>query len=539
MTKQFDLIIRDARIIDGSGNPCFKSDIGIAKGKIALISRNIVADSAETEIRADRQIVCPGFIDTHTHDDLYLLAKPMCDDKILQGVTTVVVGNCGLSIAPISEEHEAEIKMFFNAAGGKHLKKDDLHIRSFDDYLKKLEDSGPGINVMSLVGHTTIRVAVMGMENRTPTEDELEKMKTLVAESMKSGACGISTGLIQSPGNFADAGEIAELAKVVARFNGIYATHLRSEGNDIFPALEEALKIGEMANLPVHVSHHKVVGKHNWGLSAGTLDAFEKAREKFMDVTCDQYPYRAGSTFLCAALPPSALAEGEKLFTELLKDPTYRASLVETFETRSEKGWENLVKGAGFDGTVISIAPQHESYIGKSIGEIAKAENRNPYDVLFDILMVEKLDAFAIYFIVGEDDIVRIMQTPLSMIGSDGIPGFGVERVHPRQSGTFPRILGRYVREKKAITLEEAIRKMTSFPAQTFGLRQKGLLKERFDADLVIFDPDTILDTATYDDPNRVPEGISHVIVNGRIAVEKGYVTGATSGTVLKYGINT
>ncbi len=538
MTEKYDLLVKGARVIDGTGNPHFKADIGISDGKIASIKTRISSDAAIKVISAENLTVCPGFIDTHTHDDLYLLARPNCDDKIRQGVTTVVAGNCGLSIAPISDEHQDKIKMFFSIAGTKYLKEDDLNISSFDDYLKKLETADLGINAISLVGHTTVRIAVMGLDNHKPSEAEMTRMKELVADSMKSGAFGLSSGLIYAPGNFAEIDELSELAKVAAQYNGIYTTHLRSEGDAIFPAMTEAFEIGKNADIPVHISHHKVTGKHNWGGGVETLRMINEARDKGAIVTCDQYPYQAGSTMLAAALPPSALAEGEKLFSELLKDPTYRKDLIETIETKSEKGWENFITGAGFKGIVISIAPQHAAYVGKSIAEIAETENRNPYDVFFDLLMIEQHSIVVILFMIGEEDIMRIMKSPATMIGSDGIPGFGVEKVHPRQTGTFPRVLGRYVREKGTISLQEAIRKMTSFPAQTFGLSRKGLLKVGFDADLVIFDSETILDLSTYDDPNQAPQGIKHVLVNGGIAVDHGRVTGVASGTVLRRGIN-
>ena len=484
-------------------------------------------------------MVCPGFIDTHTHDDLYVLAKPGGDDKVQQGVTTVIAGNCGMSIAPMSKTHEAEMKMFFDIAGGKYLPLGDLNVYSFDDYLTRLENSKPGINIISLEGHISVRIAVMGLEHRDPTKKEMVEMKNPVIEAMESGACGFSTGLIYSPGNIAGIREIADLAEIASRYGGIYTTHMRSEGDAIFPAMEEAFEVGKRAKLPVHISHHKVTGKNNWGKSVKTLQVINEARKAGLAVTCDQYPYLAGSTMLGAALPPSALGQGARLFNELLKDPDYMAKLIDTIETKTEQGWENLIKGCGFGGIVISIAPQHEKYVGKSIADIAEMEGKDPYEVFFDLLMVERHGVVAIFFMMAEEDVERIIKAPVTMIGSDGIPGFGVEKVHPRQTSTFPRVLGRYVREKGTMSLEGAIRKMTSFPAQTFGLSRKGLLKVGYDADLVVFNPDTIIDVGTYDDPNRVPEGINMVLVNGDIAVKQGQLTGSESGTVLRRGINT
>ncbi|MCP4754925.1 MAG: amidohydrolase family protein, partial [Proteobacteria bacterium] len=261
-----------------------------------------------------------------------------------------------------------------------------------------------------------------------------------------------------------------------------------------------------------------------------------EARNGGLTVTCDQYPYQAASTFLHAALPPGILAHGDRVFTEILRDPNARTELIRQIENSSEKGWENLIRGAGFEGIYIATAGKHEHYVGRSVADIAETEDKNPYDVVFDLLAEEERGVVAIFFMINEDDIVEVMRSPLTMIGSDGIPGFGVEKTHPRQTGTFPRILGRYVREKGILDLEEAVRKMTSLPAQTFGLKRKGLLKEGFDADLVVFDPETVLDRATYEDPNQAPVGIDTVLVNGRMAVEKGKVAGADSGKVLRRG---
>jgi len=538
MTERYDLLIRGAKIVDGTGNPYYWADVAIANGRIARIQRNMAVDEALAIIEAEGLVLCPGFIDVHTHDELYLLAKPSCDDKILQGVTTVILGNCGQSTAPIADAHETEAGFYLEISGGRYLKSDDLKIRSFADFLRKLEQVQPGLNVASLVGHGAIRIAVMGFEDRPPSPRELEEMKALMTEAMESGACGLSSGLIYTPGRYADVEEIAALARIAGRYHGIYATHLRNEGDMIIPALAEAFEIGRLADLPVHISHHKLAGRHNWGRSIETLEAIETARAGGLTVTCDQYPYQAGSTYLIAALPPSALSMGDRLFSELLKNPRYRSDLVEIMETKSERGWENLVRGAGFDGIVISVTPKFPQYIGRSIGEIAATENRNPYDLIFDLLMSARQNLVVILFMMGEEDIERILRSPLTMIGSDGIPGFGVENVHPRQLGTFPRILGRYVREKRTLTLEEAIRKMTSFSAQTFGLKTKGILREGFDADMVLFDPAMIIDLATYENPNQPPAGISRVFVNGVKAVENGRLTGARSGQILRRGIH-
>jgi N-acyl-D-amino-acid deacylase len=508
--------------------------VGISGGKIALIRRWIDVRCARRVISAKGLVVCPGFFDTHTHDDLYLLFNPRCDEKVLQGVTTVVIGNCGFSVGPICRDRRDLMAGFLRLMGGQYVNEEDLRIESFGDYLGKLQAAEPGINIIPLVGHSTVRLNVMGSEDRAPTEEELRRMRAMVARAMEEGAWGLSTGLIYAPGNYARTEEIVELAREVARFQGIYASHIRNEGSRQLDAIAEAIRIGEEAGVRVHIAHHKIAGRSNWGMSRRTLAMMRNARAKGLEVTCDQYPYRAGSTFLAALLPPAVLAGGDEVFSHKLKDPGFRREVVSMMESDEEEGWENLVKGGGFDGIFISVSQSHPDYVGRSIAEIAEAEGKDPYDVLLDLIAEERRGIIAILFMMDEGDIRRIMRGPFVMVGSDGIPSFGVNKVHPRFAGTFPRVLGRYVRQRKVLTLEEAVRKMTSLPAQTFGVRGKGLLKEGFDADIVVFDPETVIDGATYHEPHLAPEGIPYVLVNGQLAVERGEVVGAASGRVLR-----
>jgi len=538
MAEPFDLVIRNARIVDGTGNPYYLAHIAVSQGRIVKIDRHVDPGGARKVIDADGMVACPGFFDTHSHDDAYLIAKPNCDDKVLQGVTTEVIGNCGYSLAPLSEEHHADLRNIARIIGGDHMPENVWRIRSFADYLAELERVKPGINVVPLVGHAAIRIAVMGMEQRDPTAAELGEMKSLTAKAMEEGAFGLSAGLIYVPANYAKTEEIIELVRIVGQYHGLYTTHLRSEGDDVMEAIEEALSIGQAGQVRVVISHHKVMGRGNWGRSVETLQKFEEARAGGQEVVCDQYPYTAGSTYLAALLPPSIQAGGYEAYCEKLKDPNLRRVVVNQIEDDDRDQWENMIKAAGFEGVVITEIREHREYIGKSIAEIAKFEGKDPYDVFFDLLIEEGEGVGVILHYMDEQDVQRILKSPLAMVGTDGFPDFGESKVHPRQTGTFPKILGRYVREQGLIRLEEAIRKMTSLPAQTFRIKKKGLLKEGLDADIVIFDPDTVLDRATFDDPRQKPEGIVWVLINGEVAVEEGLVTGATSGKVLRWNKN-
>lgn len=534
MAEEFDLLISGARIVDGTGNPYFKGDIGISRDKIRRVSRALDRSEAKRVIDAEGLVASPGFFDAHSHDDVYLLLNPQCDEKILQGVTTNVIGNCGLSIAPITQDRKMVFRNVFGSLGGGQVPEDIWGINSFDDYLTILEKSRPGINIVPLVGHGTVRIDVMGMENRAPKENELDEMRRLVSETMEAGAFGLSTALILAPASYAQTEEVVELAKVAGRHHGLFAVHLRSESGQQLEAIKEALTIGTKAGVPIQISHHKAAGKTNWGQSVETLRMLEEARAAGFEVSCDQYPYSAGSLFLAAALPPSIQAGGPDVYAEKLKDPNLRKEVINQIERDGDGQWENLIKHCGFEGIVIASSRGHSNYDGKSLAEIAEMENRGPYEVFFDLIVEEKASTTVILWMMDEDDVKRIMKHPLTMIGTDGLPGFGMNKFHPRMTGTFPRVLARYVREQGILGLEEAIRKMTSFPAQTFGIKSKGLLKEGFDADVVVFNPETVLDRATFENPNQTPQGIPWVLVNGQVAVENGQVAGGNSGRVLR-----
>ncbi len=538
MAEKYDFIISGGRIIDGTGNPYFCADIGIRGNTIAAISRTPLTIANGSVLDATGMIVSPGFIDSHSHDDAYILIDPQCSQKVLQGVTTEVIGNCGFSLAPLSDAYGNEFKVASALMGGNKLGDDFWCLRSFAQYLERLEAAKLGINVVPFVGHGTIRIAVIGYENRAPAESEIKEMKKMTEEAMQAGAFGLSTGLIYVPANYAQTDEIVELARVAATYGGIYMTHMRSEADYEMEAIGETLKIAREANIAAHISHHKIAGRKNWGNSKLTLKTFSDARKEGLVVTWDQYPYRAGSTFLPAALPPHIQAQGVRQYAGKLKDPAVRRKIREEIERSEDSSWENLIGGAGFENIVISASPRHPQFIGKSIAEIAKMTAKDPFDVYFDLVIEEQMEAGIIIFMMDDEDIERILKDPGTMIGSDGVPAFGTAKPHPRMTGTFPRVLGRYARELGVITIEEAIRKMTSLPAQTFGLYKKGILRPGMDADLVVFDPDAVIDKSTFEDPLQPPDGIRWVIVNGEVAVEDGKIAGTTSGKVLRRGTN-
>ena len=420
--------------------------------------------------------------------------------------------------------------------GSAYIPEERRFFPGFGDYLAALDAAGLGINVVSLIGHCTLRIAVMGTEQRSANPEEMEKMKALVEEAMKHGAFGMSTGLAYVPGNYASQEEIVELCRVAARYGGIYCSHIRNERDDVDISVAEAISIGREAGVPVQISHHKVAGTDNWGRSLETLKMIEDARAEGIEVTCDQYPYHASSTSLASLLPTHSLAGGYEVYRVKLKDPKFRKALVEELRGDRGDGWENLIRGTGFDRIVISRSTKNPDYIGRSLADIAESENKNPYDLVFDLVAQEGQGMGMILFSMNDEDVERIMRAPFTMIGSDGGPSFGKSRVHPRFCGTFPRVLGRYARELGVLSMEEAVRKMTSLPAATFGVKGKGLLREGFDADIVLFDPETVIDTATFEEPLQTPKGIQTVIVNGTVAVENGVVTRTAKGEVLRRG---
>ena len=491
--RAYDLVITGAMVLTGDGSAPFLAEIGIREGRIVEVGRVRVPNGTPI-LRARGRIVCPGFIDMHTHAVDGLTEIPTADNYLLQGVTTVVGGNCGLSHHPLSQ------------------------------LIEILDDQGSAINYAGLAGHNSIRAIVMGQKTGTPSPRELRRMKELIEADMRAGAFGLSTGLTYFPGRHATTKELIELASVVGRYGGLYATHMRSEGYDIAFALEEALRIGDKSGARVHISHLKLFDERVWGKIHIITDLLNKARDRGIQISADQYPYTASSTGYIALVPQSQRS--------VLRNWSTTSSLYHDLRDRLSRVFQD-----DLDRFFVGTHPPNPSFEGKNFVELLRMEDRdidrrNAAELL--ISMLRRGPATGILFFMQEDDVEAIMRMPGTMVGSDGgVIEFGEGSPHCRSYGTFPRVFARYVREKKTLTLEEAVRKMTSLPAKTLGLKDRGFIKPGFWADLVVFDPEKIRDTATYSDPHQYPEGIACVLVNGRIAASEGRPTGVLAGRVL------
>jgi len=535
----YDIIIKNGKIINGAGNPWYYGEIGINEGKIVKIGTKIDGTATKV-IDATNQIVSPGFIDIHSHSDYILRISRNLESTLHQGITTSVVGMCGLGMAPIPKGKEEEFKKIM-ASADAILGKFDYPYHTYTEYLEYLEKKRPSANLAFLVGYENLRFAGgQGRANRDATLEEMERMKSYLREAMEAGAFGMSTGLIYAPQVYASTEGIIELMKVVAEYDGYYFSHIRGEGKTVVEAVKEVIEIVENSGcLGGQIAHHKISGKAYWGLSKETIRLMEEANKRGISVTCDQYPYNRGMSGLVSTLPPW-VREGEideileriKNFENQIR---IKNELEEVFES-----FENWIKENGFSNLYISSCSNKEwsDIAGKSISEITKIKNfSDDWETFFKLLIDNELGVSVTIESMGEEDIRRIMTSRYQMIGTDGfgIPvSFSSGAFHPRCFGTYPRILGKYVREEKLLTLEQAIRKMTSFPAQRLGLQDRGLLLENYWADIVIFDPDTIIDKATYENPYQIPEGISYVLVNGQIVVKNGKQNKKKPGVIIK-----
>lgn len=514
----YDVVFKNARVLDGTGSPWFLADVAVNDGFIVKVGKS--EGEAKKTVDCTGLYLSPGFIDAHSHSDLPLVVNPTADSKVMQGVTLEVIGQCGSSGAPRNMGLKEQVDEEAAEMDGEAPRWTDMA-----SYIDVLRLQGVSVNVAPLVGHGAVRRQVMGTERRAPTMGELEQMKRLVADAMEQGAFGLSTGLIYVPGTYAETGEVIELAKVAARYRGIYFTHMRNEGARLMEALAEAIRIGREAGLPVQLSHFKVMGQANWGMIRDGIALVEKAREDGLDITADQYPYIASSTGLGSSVPSSAWTGGRSV--DRFRDPVERRKILEAFKARGH--WDKIV--------IASLSnPDDRRFIGKSVEETGQMQGVSSEEAAVGLLERNRGVVRIVNFAMSEDDVRTVMSVPWVMIGSDG-RAYNVKTAegqpHPRSYGTFVRVLGRYVREHKLLRLEEAVRKMTSLPAMRMGLQDRGILREGMRADLVLFDANTVVDNATFSDPHRYPSGIVEVLVNGVTVVENGVHTGERPGLVL------
>ena len=528
-----DLLIRGGQVIDGTGTLAREADVAISEGRIVAVG-DCDGREARRVIDASGQVVAPGFIDIHTHSDFTLPLNPLAESKIRQGVTTEVVGNCGYSTAPVLPG-KAQALQDYLGAGAPWL---DYEPRSFGDYM----DGWPAtsVNTVMQVGHATLRLMTMGMEARSPTASELSHMESLLAEGLEAGALGMSTGLFTAPGNYAQSEELLALAGVLKQHGATYASHVRDEANHVFDAVREAISIGETAGVRVQIAHLKLSGTDNWGDVSSLLSVITEARERGVQLFCDQYPYTAGTNPLRNLLPVWVHEGGVEAMLQRLRDGEARERMRGDI---LQNGLTNFGRVDSWHAVRIAISPETPELAGQTVGQVAEARGIDQLDAACDILLEDKGHTRIVVTSMEEGDVQQILQSPMILVGSDGnsLAPYGVTsqgKPHPRFYGTFVRVLGHYARDLGLLPLHTAIHKMTGGSATALRLVDRGTLEEGNWADVTIFNPDTVAEVATYDDPHQYATGISTVLVNGEVVIDGGEHTGALSGRVLRRGAN-
>ncbi len=522
------LIIRDVQIVDGSGEPAFQGDIGIQGGRFVFVGPRC-REKGETEIQGPGLVAAPGFVDIHSHSDYYLLVNPLAESKVRQGVTTEIGGNCGYSAAPVFGKVREERREVYKDLFGL-----DLPWEGVEEYFSHLSRQRTSVNFGLLVGHNTVRASVMYGSDREPSPEELSRMMQMVRTGIEEGALGLSTGLIYAPACFSRPMEMVALTREAREAGGIFAVHLRSEGNRLLEAVDEAIEVAEKAGIPLQISHLKTSGERNWQKLDDLFCRIEEAQKRGVDVTSDRYPYSASNTGLSAVLPDWAFEGGMDRIMERLKDDGVRDRIrKEIISEHPEDGYFGKIMIAAV------TRPENKGFVGRKVEDCAQQEGKDPVDFVCDLLVGEQNMVDALYFTMSPDNLRRIVKKPYVMIGSDSgaktVDGpLGEGNPHPRAYGTFPRVLQQFVREEGLLTLEEAVRKMTSDPLKRVGIHDRGLIREGFAADLVLFDLNEIRDPATYEEPKRYPEGIKRVLVNGEIVVQEGEHTGKRPGVIIR-----
>jgi N-acyl-D-amino-acid deacylase len=525
-----DLKITGGQVIDGTGTPARRADVGVTGDRITGLG-DLAAEPAARTIDAAGRTVTPGFIDMHSHSDWRLWGNRRAESKIRQGVTTEVVGNCGFSPAPVSDAFRSEMQGFaLYVPPGM-----DFSWRSVGEYLARYESEGIALNVAHLIGHGTLRLAAMGFARRAPSAREQATMERMMDEAMGDGACGLSTGLIYAPGSYAGTEEIVGIARRAGGRRGFYASHIRGEGATLLDAVAEAIRIGREGGLPAQVSHVKAAGRPNWGRVADALALIDAARAQGQDVMADVYPYTASSTTLRTLLPDWVLEGGIDAMLKRLADPADR----ERIRRELTGGGEGLLRGLAWSDIMVAYSPSRPDAQGRRIAEVAAARREDPLDAAIELIVAEHGKGYMILFQLDEADLRRALVHPHVMIGSDGSSlatdgPLSAGKPHPRSYGTFPRVLGRYARDERVLSLPSAVWKMTGLPARRLGLSDRGVLAPGAKADVVVFDAATVADRATYEDPHRYAAGIGHVLVNGRVVIADGQHTGALPGRLLR-----
>src|SRR6266700_1595696 len=517
----YDLLIRNARIIDGTGGPAFHGDIGIVGNRIVAM-RSLLLEEAHSTLDAGGLVVAPGFVDAHTHDDLAVLRQSTVLPKVHQGITSVVIGNCGFGMAPVVPEHMQAVKDYAAPILGKD--EQPWHWRTMSAFLQTLNDTPLGQNVSALLAHGPLRAASMGFEQRAATVQEIIAQEALIEDATQAGAAGMSLGLAYVPGGYTPTAELVRLARVVGRYRGVITAHMRNEGDELLASMNELLTIAEQGEVAMHISHLKITGRKNWGQIQVALDLICDARTRGLDVTVDVYPYNAGSTTITQLLPPWLKEGGVSDMLERLGEARIQQRVRQDL-ARSLPGWDNPVYANGWERVYLSSVQleKHKPLEGMNFAQASEQLGMSPEETLFQLILEEKGQVTLIMFTMDERDVDKVVQAPFSMIGSDGIPILS-GRPHPRLYGTFPRFIERYVRTLKSLSLEQTIYKTTALPCERFGFKDRGIVADGKIADLVIFDPATICDKATYNNPQVYPDGIKAVLVAGQTVVLDGFV---------------
>lgn len=535
-----DLLIKNGEVVDGSGEKSYRADIGIQNSKVTVIAKEIKKEAKEI-IDASGYVVSPGFIDIHGNSDWTLYTNNKGESKIRQGVTTEVQGNCGFTAAPVTKEHYRDLMNFLaNTAILSEEEKKNWKWPSQVNFMQEaIAEKGIPFNIAPLVGHGTIKVGTMGFEKRKPTSQEMEKMLALLRNELEQGLFGLSSGLEYQPGFHTDKEELVELCKLVKDYDGVYSTHMRNEGRDVLKSVTESIEVSRESGVSLLITHLKASYRTNWGKSREALQMIDEARDSGIDADFDVYPYVAFGSGLIDLIPPWAKAKGAEHMAEQLKNEEVRQRVIHDMKLEHED-WENPMIGSKWEDVKIAIlkTDKNQKYVGKNLAQIAEDMGVSPYDAVIRLLIEEQGGIKTIYFAMCEEDLEIFMKHPRAMLSSDAraVAPYGElskGKVHPRYYGTYPRILGRYVREKKILSLEEAINKSTYVPAQKMKFKKRGLIKEGYYADITVFDKNEVIDLATFDDPHKYSKGIEYVIVSGKVVISKGEHTGNLPGRIL------